>query len=136
MKKVLTMSFAAIAWVIAGAPAMAHHSLQAEFDEMHPVTLKGVISKVEWVNPHVYLSIDVADAAGKVNTWSVETFPPTTLRRGGLTKDKIGYGQNVTLFAYQARNGKQLAFLRKIALADGQEIVIWLGDITQASSIK
>ena len=116
---------------IAAGPAVAHHSLYAVFDEGQSVTLKGVVSKVEWVNPHVYLYIDVADATGKVNTWSVETFPPTTLRRAGLTRDKLGYGETVTLLGYPARNGSQLAFLRKLTFADGRELLIALGDIKE-----
>ena len=116
---------------MAVVPALAHHSLFAVFDEDHSVTLKGVVSKVEWVNPHVYLYIDVADEAGKVNTWSIETFPPTTLRRAGLSRDKLGYGEAVTLLGYKARNGSQLAFLRQITFADGRELLISLGDIKQ-----
>lgn len=116
---------------IAAVPALAHHSLFAVFDEDTSVTLKGVVSKVEWVNPHVYLYIDVSDAAGKVSTWSIETFPPNTLRRAGLTRDKLGYGESVTLLGYKARNGSLLAFLRKITFADGHELLISLGDIKQ-----
>ena len=115
----------------AAVPVVAHHSLFAVFDEGQTVTLKGVVSKVEWVNPHVYLYLDVADAAGKVTTWSVETFPPTTLRRAGLTREKLGLGQNITLIGYKARNGKDLAFLRTITFADGREVMIALGDIKE-----
>jgi hypothetical protein len=112
----------------------AHHSLAAEFDESRPLTLTGVVSKVEWYNPHVYLYLDVADEGGKTRTWAVESFPPLTLRRGGLTRDKLGVGEKVTVLAYHARNGKDLAFLRKLTFADGREIVIWLGDIKQAGA--
>ena len=115
----------------AALPALAHHSLFAVFDEGQTVTLKGVVSKVEWVNPHVYLYLDVADAAGKLTTWSVETFPPSTLRRAGLTREKLGLGQNITLVGYKARNGKDLAFLRTITFADGREVLIALGDIKE-----
>ena len=115
----------------AAVPALAHHSLFAVFDEGQAVTLKGVVSKVEWVNPHVYLYLDVADAAGKLTTWSVETFPPSTLRRAGLTREKLGLGQNITLVGYKARNGKDLAFLRTITFADGREVMIALGDIKE-----
>ena len=116
---------------IAAVPAFAHHSLFAVFDEGQTVRLKGMVSKVEWVNPHVYLYLDVADAAGKVTTWSVETFPPSTLRRAGLTREKLGLGQNITLIGYKARNGKDLAFLRTITFADGREVMIALGDIKE-----
>jgi hypothetical protein len=115
----------------AAVPAFAHHSLFAVFDEGQTVTLKGMVSKVEWVNPHVYLYLDVADTAGKVTTWSVETFPPSTLRRAGLTREKLGLGQNITLLGYKARNGNDLAFLRTITFADGREVMIALGDIKE-----
>ena len=121
----------AIGLFAAVAPAAAHHSLYAVFDEGQTVTLKGVVSKVEWVNPHVYLYLDVPDAQGKVTTWSVETFPPSTLRRAGLNREKLGYGQTVTLLGYKARNGKDLAFLRTITFADGREVMIALGDIKE-----
>ena len=122
--------------VIAGlaataVPAFAHHSLFAVFDEGQTVTLKGVVSKVEWVNPHVYLYLDVADAAGKLTTWSVETFPPSTLRRAGLTREKLGLGQNITLLGYKARSGKDLAFVRTFTFAAGREVMIALGDIKE-----
>jgi hypothetical protein len=115
----------------ASGPAGAHHSLFAVFDEGQTVTLKGVVSKVEWVNPHVYLYLDVADAEGRVATWAIETFPPSTLRRAGLNREKLGYGQTVTLLGYKARNGKDLAFLRTITFADGREVMIALGDIKE-----
>ncbi len=131
MGHVIRVMFVAVSLTLAAVPAHAHHSLFAVFDEEKPVTLRGVISKVDWVNPHVYLSIDVADATGKVSTWSIETFPPTTLRRAGLTRSTLGLGENVTLLGYHARNGSDLAFLRKITFADGREVLISLGDIKQ-----
>ena len=120
-----------VGFAAAAVPAFAHHSLFAVFDEGQTVTLKGMVSKVEWVNPHVYLYLDVADPAGKITTWSVETFPPSTLRRAGLTREKLGLGQKITLIGYKARNGKDLAFLRTITFADGREVMIALGDIKE-----
>ncbi len=131
MRNIFRALFFSAGLALATVPALAHHSLNAVFDESQSVTLNGVVSKVEWVNPHVYLYIDVRDAAGKLNTWSIETFPPTTLRRAGLTRDKLGYGENVTLVGYKARNGSPLAFLRTITFADGRELLISLGDIKQ-----
>jgi hypothetical protein len=131
MRQGLRVLNVAFALTLVSVPAFAHHSLFAVFDENQTVTLKGVVSKVEWVNPHVYLYLDVSDAAGKVTTWSVETFPPGTLRRGGLTRDKLGLGEPVTLLGYRARNGKDLVFLRTITFADGRDVVISLGDIKE-----
>jgi len=131
MRNAVGTLFVMAGLTMAAAPALAHHSLYAVFDEAQPVTLNGVISKVEWVNPHVYLYMDVADEAGKVRTWSVETFPQNTLRRAGLTRDTLGFQQSVTLVGYAARNGSQLVFLRKITFADGRELLISLGDLKQ-----
>jgi len=131
MRKGIRAVVAAAGLMMAAVPVLAHHSLFAEFDESQSITLKGVVSKVEWVNPHVYLYLDVADAAGKVTTWSVETFPPTTLRRAGLSRDKLGYGETITLLGYKSRNGTPLTFLRKITFADGRELLISLGDIKE-----
>ena len=118
--------------LLAGAPVSAHHSLASQFDEAKPLTLQGVITRIEWVNPHVYVHIDVKGADGKTEPWSLETLPPGTLRRGGLRSDMLGKGQAVTVLAYHARNGSNLAFLRKITFADGREVVVWIGDIKVA----
>ncbi len=136
MRTVVTALVIATTLAATSSQLLAHHSLAAQFDENTSVTLDGVISKVEWVNPHVYLYLDTTDAAGKVSTWALETFPPITLRRGGLTKEKLGLGQKVSVLAFKARNGTPMAFLRKITFPDGREIIIWLGDVEQASKAK
>ena len=109
----------------------AHHSLASEFDESKPLTLQGVIRKIEWLNPHVYIYLEVPNQ-GRPVTWSLETLPPMTLRRGGLRRDMLGLGQTVTVLAYQGRATANLAFLRKITFADGHEVVVWVGDVKQA----
>ena len=121
-----------VGFVFAGTTLLAHHSLASQFDEGKPLTLQGVISKVEWVNPHVWVHIDVKDNSGAVEQWALETLPPATLRKGGLRSDMLGKGQTVTVLAYRARNESKLAFLRKITFADGKEIVVWVGDIKEA----
>jgi Family of unknown function (DUF6152) len=136
MRHVLIVTVLVGALAIAASPALAHHSLAAQFDENQPITLDGVISRVEWINPHVYLHVDVTDGAGKTTSWAVETFPPTTLRRGGLTKEKLGLGQKVSLLTFKARNDSPLAFLRKITFADGRELVIWLGDAAELAKAR
>jgi len=118
--------------LLLGAVVSAHHSLASQFDESKPLTLQGVITKVEWVNPHVYLHLDVKDKTGTSAPWALETLPPAMLRRGGLRSDMLGKGEMVTVLAYHARNGSNLAFLRKITFADGREIVVWIGDIKTA----
>jgi hypothetical protein len=110
-------------------PVRAHHSITAEFDPTSSLVLKGVITKVDWVNPHVYIYIDVKDASGTVTNWSLESGPPGMLRRGGVNQEKIGIGQQVTIDAYKAKDGsKALAFLRRITYADGHFVQLWVGD--------
>jgi hypothetical protein len=121
-----------MAALLGGGSLSAHHSLASQFDEGKPLTLQGVIAKIEWVNPHVWVHIDVKDSSGAVEQWALETLPPATLRKGGLRSDMLGKGQMVTVLAYRARNESKLAFLRKITFADGREIVVWVGDIKQA----
>jgi hypothetical protein len=118
--------------LIGGASLSAHHSLASQFDESKPLTLQGVITKVDWVNPHVWLYLDVKNTSGAAEQWTLETLPPATLRKGGLRSDMLGKGQTVTVLAYHARNESKLAFLRKITFADGREIVVWVGDIKTA----
>jgi hypothetical protein len=112
--------------------ADAHHSLASEFDESKPLTLQGVITKIDWLNPHVYIYLDVKKAGGGTTAWSLETLPPATLRRGGLRKEMLGLGQTVSVLVYQARATSNLAFLRKITFADGHEVVVWVGDVKTA----
>jgi hypothetical protein len=124
-------AIAALVVVATALPAFGHHSFAAVFDETKLMTLKGTVSKVEWVNPHVYLYLDVPDASGKITTWTVETFPPVTLRRAGVTRDKLGLGQNVTLEGSAPKDGSHTLLLRKMTFADGRELLIALGDINQ-----
>jgi Family of unknown function (DUF6152) len=132
LRVIAVLAVGIVAALSGSARLSAHHSLASQFDEGKPLTLQGVISNVEWVNPHVWVHIDVKDSSGVVEQWVLETLPPATLRKGGLRSDMLGKGQTVTVLAYRARNESKLAFLRKITFADGREIVVWVGDIKQA----
>ena len=109
--------------------ALAHHSFQAQFDINKPLTMKGTVSKVEWVNPHVYVHIDVKDDKGVVTKWEFETLGPGRMRAEGMSKQTFGVGKVVTLKGYAARDGsKNLGFLRQVTFDDGHTIEVWLGD--------
>ena len=101
----------------------AHHSFGAEFDGSKPITLKGVITKVEWSNPHCHFYMDVKDTAGKTKTWKFEGFPPNVLTRTGFKKDvTLKAGDTLSVFAWLARDGSAFAHAREITLADGRKL--------------
>jgi hypothetical protein len=115
--------------LLASGSALAHHSFQAEFDISKPMTLKGTVTKVEWVNPHVYLHVAVKDDKGAVSNWAFETLGPGRMRAEGMSKQTFGIGKVVTLKGYAARDGsKNLGFLRQVTFDDGHTIEVWLGD--------
>lgn len=115
--------------LLAGGTVLAHHSFQAEFDISKPMTVKGTVTKVEWVNPHVYLHVDVKDDKGVVTNWAFETLGPGRMRAEGMSKQTFGVGRVVTLKGYGARDGsKNLGFLRQVTFDDGHIIEVWLGD--------
>jgi hypothetical protein len=106
------------------APAFAHHSFAAEYDGEKPITLKGVITKIEWENPHMHFYLDVTDEKGQVDAWKFEGFPPNMLVRQGWKRDvTLKVGDTITVFAWRARNGMNLAHSREITLADGKKIL-------------
>src|SRR5215468_1367310 len=89
--------------------ASAHHSFAAEYDNNKQVTIKGVVQKVAWVNPHAYVYIDVTDDNGKVTTWAFESLSPNALARQGWTRNSLKAGETVTVDGYMAKDGKRLA---------------------------
>ena len=100
----------------------AHHSFGAEYDAEKPITLKGVITKIEWANPHCHFYMDVTDSSGKVTNWKFEGYPPNVLARTGFKKDvTLKIGDSITVFAWLARNGTPLAHAREITLARRSE---------------
>lgn len=108
------------------ATAAAHHSVPGQFDTSKPTTLKGVISDIDWVNPHIYIQLDVKDASGAVEKWSLGSAPPAMLRKANLTKAKLmGKGEVVEIVVYPARDGtKNLAWLTRITYPDGRVLTL------------
>ena len=115
------MCLAATGLLLAAPASFGHHSVSGQFDPSTKITLNGVITKVEWVNPHIYLHVDVKDDKGVVVPWQLETAPPAFMRKAGLTSKKLmGDGQPVTILGYPAREGtKRLGWILKITYADG-----------------
>jgi len=111
----LTLALLASVW-----PMEAHHSFAAEYDATKAVRITGVISKVEWTNPHSYLYVDVKDDHGKLSTWTCEGGAPNTLSRRGFRKNDINLGDTVTIDGYGAKDGSHLMDARRITLSDGR----------------
>jgi hypothetical protein len=112
------------ALIAVAIPSFAHHSFAAEYDGEKPITLKGVVTKVEWENPHMHFYLDVTDEKGKVEEWKFEGFPPNMLVRQGWKRDvTLKIGDTVTVFAWKARNGLNQAHSREITMADGKKIL-------------
>ena len=97
--------------------AMAHHSFAAEYDGKKPVTLKGVVTKVEWMNPHVYFFIDVEDSKGAVANWALEMGPPNGLQKSGWTRNTMKIGDEVTVEGTLAKDGSRQANARSVTMS-------------------
>ncbi len=111
----------AAAAVFAAGAAGAHHSVAGQFDSSQPVKLQGVISKIDWINPHIYIYLDVPDEDGGVTTWRFASLPTAMLRKAGLTQEMIrGGGATVTASGIRARDGTaNLAWLQRIDYPEG-----------------
>jgi hypothetical protein len=105
--------------------------VQAEFDFDKPLNLTGVISKVEWINPHSYMWLDVKDDSGKVRRWAFELVGPGGLRKAGLSREDRGgmkTGDTVTVSGFAAKDGSDTGWVKDIKLSDGRTVEIWTRD--------
>jgi hypothetical protein len=131
MRRRFSGFLAVLGMVAASAPAFAHHSVQAEFDLTKPVTLTGVVTKVEWINPHSYLYLDVKDSGGTVKHWSFEMASPGALRNAGLSRaDRGGLktGDTITVNGILAKDGSDFGLVKEVILPDGRKFTIWSDD--------
>jgi hypothetical protein len=105
------------------APALAHHSFAAEYDMKQPVSVAGKVTKVEWLNPHARLYVDVKDDAGTVVNWEFELQAPNSLIRSGWTRTSIKPGDAVTVEGYRAKDGSNIGNATAITLPDGRKLI-------------
>jgi len=115
---------AAAAILLCPLPARAHHSFAAEYDANAAVAVKGVVTKIEWTNPHAYVYIDVTDEGGKVVNWAFEGYPPNTLKRTGFPRGLLKSGDVISVTGYRARYSQNRAAGREITLADGRKVFL------------
>jgi hypothetical protein len=114
--------FASLILILAAVPVLAHHSFSAEYDRSKPVTLTGTVTKVDWMNPHMFFFIDVKEADGKVTNWSLENGNLSGLMRRGWRKDSLKIGDVVTVDGSLAKDGSHLANARSVKLSDGKKL--------------
>ena len=124
MRTPLFLAAAGLVVLAAGAPLVAHHAFAAEFDGTKPVTLTGTVTKMDWINPHAWLHVDVKGADGKVVNWMIEGGAPNALLRRGWNRRSVPPGTVVTVQGFRAKDGSTRASGGAVTLPDGQKLFI------------
>src|SRR5688572_403402 len=114
----------AFAVAVAAVPVIAHHSFAAEFDAKKPVKLTGTVTKMEWINPHTWIHIDVKRPNGTVERWAIEGGPPNALFRRGFNRDSLPTGIEIVVEGFQAKDGSRKGNGRDVTFADGRRLFL------------
>ncbi len=122
MRTKLAMAIAGLGLLVSAAPLWAHHAFAAEFDSSKPIKLHGTVTKMEWINPHAWIHIDVKKPDGKIESWMIEGGTPNTLLRRGFTKNSLLPGTEIMVDGYQAKDGSMRANGRDLTLPDGKKL--------------
>jgi hypothetical protein len=122
--RILMSALTAVALLCAGASLRAHHAFAAEFDATKPLKLQGTVTRVEWINPHAWIHIDVKKPDGSVDKWMIEGGTPNTLFRRGVNKNSLPPGTVIVVDGYQAKDGTLKANGRDITFPDGRKLFI------------
>ena len=123
-RKLTAIVVGAAGLLLVAAGARAHHAFSAEFDARRPIELRGVVTKMEWINPHSWITIDVTNEDGSVQTWEIEAGAPNAMFRRGFTRDSLPVGTEIVVRGYQARDGGPRANGRDLTLPDGQRLFL------------
>ncbi len=124
MKATLLVVAGTLSLVSATVPVLAHHSFNAEYDGTRPVTLKGTVTKMEWINPHAWITMDVKSPDGKVVTWRVEAGAPNAMFRRGFRRDSLPVGTEIVVEGFLAKNGSMSANGRDLTFPDGKKLFV------------
>ena len=124
MRTKLAVVAAGIGLLLTVEPVLAHHSFAAEFDAKRPVKLRGTITRMEWINPHAWIHIDVKGPDGNVVNWMIEAGTPNTLFRRGFTKDSLVPGMEILVDGYVSKDGSNRANGRDVTFPDGRKLFL------------
>jgi hypothetical protein len=124
MRTKLVTLLAGLGLMAATAPVSGHHAFAAEFDATKPIKLRGTVTKMEWINPHTWIHIDVKRPNGKVERWMIEGGPPNALYRRGFTKDSLPNGTEILVDGFQAKDGSLKGNGRDLTLPDGRRLFL------------
>jgi hypothetical protein len=132
LKTPLSVAFRlALLVLFLSAPLFAHHGFSVEFDKDNPLTLTGTVTKMEFMNPHIYFYVDVKGKDGKVVNWAFEGGPPNVIYRQGWRKDTLKPGDVVTVKGFRAKDGSHLGACSTVTLPDGREMSAGSGGVSQ-----
>ena len=124
MRTNVAVLFGCLAILVAAMPVWAHHAFAAEFDAKKPIKLQGTVDKMEWINPHTWIHIDVKRPNGKVERWMIEGGPPNALYRRGFTKDSLPLGIEIIVEGFQAKDGSMRGNGRDLTLPNGRKLFL------------
>ena len=124
MRAKLLVAVVGAGLLVAGVPVIAHHSFAAEFDSASPITLSGVVTKMEWINPHAWIHIDVKKPDGSIESWQIETGNPSALIRRGFTKNSLPAGTEITVSGFRSKDGAMRANGRDLTFKDGKKLFV------------
>ena len=122
--KLPTLLLAVLGLVASAGAAAAHHAFAAEFDATKPIKLKGTVAKMEWINPHTWLHLDVKRPDGKTERWMIEGGPPNALYRRGFTKNSLPIGSELVVEGFRAKDGSLKGNGRELTFADGRRLFV------------
>jgi len=122
MRREIAVVLAGVVMALATVPVVAHHAFSAEFDANRPLHLEGTVTKMEWINPHAWVHLDVKNDDGTMTSWMVEGGTPNTLLRRGFNKDSLLAGTEIIVDGYQAKDGSNKGNGRDLTFKDGRKL--------------